>query len=253
MSYPIPKLNGFSASFKNGVAILAYNRPESGNSLHPTVLKSYLDSMKWAVANPEVKVIVQTGIGKFFTTGRDMGGDGGEFDPQEVLNNFKELNEILITCPKVLIAAVNGPAAGYGTTSLALYDLVYAVQDAYFFTPFSKWALCPEGCSSRMSATELWTAGLVTKIIPAHSNAAFMGQVLEVAERIATYPPIALAASKKLMEGNRQAELLAANERECECLVERIAHSECSEALLGFAEEQKQKKSKKSRRGPSRI
>lgn len=202
-----------------------------------------------------------------------MGGDTDQFNPEEVLRNFKDLNETLITCPKVLIAAVNGPAAGYGVTSLALYDLVYSVQDAYFFTPFSKWALCPEGCSSvtfssimghqkasalllagqRMSATELWTAGLITKIIPSHSNATFMDQVLEVARNIASYPPIALAASKKLMEGNRQAELLAANARECECLVERVAHKECSDALLVFAQEQEQKKKAKAKRGPSRI
>lgn len=47
---------------------------------------------------------------------------------------------MLIDCEKVTIAAVNGPGAGYGTSSLALFDLVYAVPNAYFFTPFVKWA-----------------------------------------------------------------------------------------------------------------
>lgn len=269
MSHPIPQLNGFSARLDGAVAVLAYDRPKTGNSLHPTVLTSYLNAMKWAVANPAVRVIVQTGTGKFFTTGRDMGNDNAQYDLQEVLANFKELNEILITCPKVLIAAVNGPAVGYGTTSLALYDLVYSVPDAYFFTPFSKWALCPEGCSSvtfssimghqkasalliagdRMSATELWTAGLITKIIPTPS---FMDQILEIAKRIAGYPPIALAASKKLASGNREAELLAANAREYDCLVERLAHKECSDALRLFAEEQQRKKANAGR-GASRM
>lgn len=272
MSDQVPQFPNFSVALDDAVAILAYNRPETGNSLHPTVVKSLLDAMKWAVDNPAVRVIIQTGTGKFFTTGKDMGEDSGNFDHSETLNIFKEVNEVLIKCPKVLIAAVNGPAVGYGTTSLALYDLVYSVSDAYFFTPFSKLALCPEGCSSvtlssimghqkaaalllageRMTATELWTAGLITNIIPATSNAEFMTRVLEVAKRIASYPPVALAASKALLDGSRPAELLAANSRECECLKARLDHQEYKDGLLLFAKERQQKKAQMGR-GASRI
>lgn len=201
-----------------------------------------------------------------------MGEDSVRYDRSETIRIFKEVNDVLIRCPKVLIAAVNGPGIGYGTTCLALYDLVYSVPDAYFFTPFSKWALCPEGCSSvtfsaimghqkaaalllageRMTATELWVAGLITKIIPATSNAAFMAEVLRVAKGIANYPPVALAVSKRFLDGNRQADLLAANSRECECLVERLDHQECNDQLLLFDKERKQKKAKAGR-GASHI
>jgi peroxisomal 3,2-trans-enoyl-CoA isomerase len=51
-------------------------------------------------------------------------------------SDFHSLNKLLIESEKILIAAVNGPAAGYGVSSLALFDLVYSVPDAYFFTPF---------------------------------------------------------------------------------------------------------------------
>jgi Delta3-Delta2-enoyl-CoA isomerase len=98
---------------------------------------------------------------------------------------------------------VNGPAAGYGTSSIALFDLVYAVPDAYFFTPFVKWGLCCEGCSSvtfsrimgyqkaaslilagdRLTAQELDNAGLITKILPKET---FMNDVLTIARKIAS-------------------------------------------------------------------
>lgn len=193
--------------------------------------------------------------------------DSSAGDLPSAIEMFRQLNDSLITCPKVLIAAVNGPAAGYGVTSLALYDLVYSVPDAYFFTPFSKWALCPEGCSSvtfpaimghqkaaalliagdRMSASELCDAGLVTKILDIE---VFLDEVLKTAHKIAAYPPKALTQSKGLINASRREELLEANRRECECLAGLVVQDECIEAVLQFAQEQERKKAaggKKSR------
>lgn len=46
------------------------------------------------------------------------------------------MHRLLINSEKVHIAAVNGSGVGYGTSSIALFDLVYSVPDAVFFTPF---------------------------------------------------------------------------------------------------------------------
>ena len=54
----------------------------------------------------------------------------------------------MIHSPKPLIAAVNGPAIGIGVTSLGLNDLIYSVPHATFHTPFMRWGLAAEGCSS---------------------------------------------------------------------------------------------------------
>ncbi|RUS26528.1 hypothetical protein BC938DRAFT_470651 [Jimgerdemannia flammicorona] len=42
----------------------------------------------------------------------------------------------MIRFPKLLIGAVNGNAIGFGVTTLALCDVVYAVPGATFKTPF---------------------------------------------------------------------------------------------------------------------
>ncbi|KAH8694036.1 ClpP/crotonase-like domain-containing protein [Talaromyces proteolyticus] len=266
-----PQLPGFSIVLDGHVAILAYNRPQTGNSLHPTVINSLYSAMKWAIAEPAVKVIVQTGTGKFFSTGRDMSPDTQNLEIDEGVRLFRELNRLLILCEKVLIAAVNGPAIGYGTTSLALYDLVYSVPEAYFFTPFSKWALCPEGCSTvtfpaimghqkaaalllageHVSAEELYTAGLITKIIRAGSNEEFMDAVLNVARRIAGYMPNALKASKAMLDAHRKTVLLKANDEECDCLRELFNGRESKIAVLEFEKEQRAKR--EARNGSSKL
>jgi peroxisomal 3,2-trans-enoyl-CoA isomerase len=170
-----------------------------------------------------------------------------------------ELNETLINCEQVLVAAVNGPAAGYGTSSITLFDLVYAVPDAYFFTPFVRWGLCCEGCSSvtfsrimghqkaaalilagdRMSATDAEKAGLVTKILPKDT---FMDDVLAIARRIATYPAGALRFNKNLMMRDVRESLLEANRIECEGLLARGRTDEPKEAIKAFALEQSRKR-----------
>ena len=50
----------------------------------------------------------------------------------------RSLVDQLIDFPKLLIAAVNGPAYGFAVTHLALCDVVYTVPHATFTTPFMK-------------------------------------------------------------------------------------------------------------------
>lgn len=185
------------------------------------------------------------------------------FSPRQ--STLRKYHELLIKTNKILIAAVNGTGIGYGTSSLALFDLVYAVPEAYFFTPFVKWGLCAEACSSvtfsrimgrqkaaallladeRLSAAELERAGLITKIIPAHN---FMPDVLQIARRIARLPPRSLAFNKELMMKPLKQELLDANEAELAGLRLRARDSEPGNAIKAFTLEQERKRKEKAAR-----
>jgi len=64
------------------------------------------------------------------------------------LGQVKDFVSAFINFPKLLFAIVNGPAVGIMVTILAICDVVYAVEDATFITPFSQLGQSPEGCST---------------------------------------------------------------------------------------------------------
>ena len=147
-------------------------------------------------------------------------------------------------------------------TSLGLCDLVYSVPHATFHTPFMRWGLAAEGCSSVtfplqigyskaaglliagevMNAQELYVAGLITRIIPVDG---FMDKVLEVAERMAGYSQNAIRTSRELIRQKLRNELHTANLAECQALRERNANNDAMPNILAFIEERKQKRAKK--------
>ena len=61
---------------------------------------------------------------------------------------FREFLHVLISFPKPIIAAVNGPAIGLGAAMLPLCDVVYASDKASFYMPYSRLGQTPEGCAS---------------------------------------------------------------------------------------------------------
>jgi peroxisomal 3,2-trans-enoyl-CoA isomerase len=169
----------------------------------------------------------------------------------------------MINSNKVLVTAVNGGAPGWGTSSLALADLVYASPDAFFFTPFVQLGICAEACSSitfakimghqkaaalllageRFTAAELESAGLVTKVL---AKEGFLDTVIAQCERIAKLPSEALRLNKSLMMRTSRQELLEANDFELKELSKKARSVEARTAFNDFLAGQASKKQGKS-------
>ncbi|KRX95249.1 Enoyl-CoA delta isomerase 2, mitochondrial, partial [Trichinella pseudospiralis] len=153
--------------------------------------------------------------------------------------------------PKVLVAAVNGPAVGISVTILGLFDLVFASDNATFHTPFTSLGQSPEGCSSftfpllmgntkafemllfnrKITAQEAKRRNIVTEVFQQDT---FSEQVNKRIEQLSALPPQGLLISKKVLRQWTRAELHDANAVECEVLVGRWQSDECTESVMNF-------------------
>ena len=69
-----PKLETVLASVEDGIGFIKYNRPNNANALGRTTMGDLLKAFTWALDEPEVKVIIYTGEGRFFSAGMDLVG-----------------------------------------------------------------------------------------------------------------------------------------------------------------------------------
>lgn len=118
----------------NNVATLTLNRPKRGNSLTPQMNDEILEVLPKLAADPEVRVLVLTGAGKYFCTGMDLSGGGG-LDPETVKQGFAKgllVFDAFYRFPKPVIARVNGPCYGGGIGLVFTTDIRVATKDVFF-------------------------------------------------------------------------------------------------------------------------
>ncbi len=132
------------------VATITLNRPDKLNALHYPMLAEIRSALEAAAEDPAVVGIVVTGAGRGFSAGLDMeelanstsGGASTLDTPTD--KEAPGLFSYLLTIPKPIIAAVNGPAAGGGFVLAVLSDIRVAAPEAAFTVVFSKRALVAE-------------------------------------------------------------------------------------------------------------
>jgi Delta3-Delta2-enoyl-CoA isomerase len=276
----IPNLETFEIKLHStGVAEIIFNRPEKYNALSSQVYAEWLEAINWAARRDDVKVTVLTGRGKYYSSGKELTvpdpvSESATYEDKIALSKessrtTRSLVEALINFPKLIIAAVNGPAIGFAVTSLALCDVVYSVPSATFKTPFMQLGISAEGCSSilfqrimgpsmanemllmgrQFTAPELFKAGFIGEILP---EEAFHEDVMKLATNAAQFSLEALKTTKKLVRDVDRELLLKVNNEEFDRLAERKISQEYYDSVHKFVEEAKKKKQLKKQR-PSRL
>jgi len=135
----------------HGVALLSLNRPQTLNSWNDDMRNGLFYRLDALGADPEVRVIVITGVGRAFCAGADMGGLDAQssgkddaFAGQARKEPHKGLMTHPATIPKPVIACINGPAAGLGLAIACSCDFRFAAKDAKLTAAFSKLGLVAE-------------------------------------------------------------------------------------------------------------
>lgn len=226
------------------------NRPEKKNALTLAMYEAMIAGFELAARDEAIRTLVITGAPGVFTAGNDL-MDFMKSPPSGPDSPVVRFLRVLVDFPKPIIAAVDGPAVGLGTTMLLHCDLVLATERARFSMPFTKLGIVPEAGSSvlipalfgRQRATE-WlvlarpfdgeeahAAGLVSRLVaPEELNAA----AAAVAAEFAALPREAVTLTKRLVRYGMKEAVEEAMQREALLFVERLAAPETMQAMMSF-------------------
>lgn len=123
------------------------NRPRKRSAMTAEMYQAITDAMADAADDPEIGCLLVTAVGDLFTAGNDI-GDLLSRPPDGDGSGVERFLEGLVSQPKPLVAAVQGAAAGVGTTMLLHCDLVVAADTAVFSSSFTSLSLAPEATST---------------------------------------------------------------------------------------------------------
>ena len=210
------------------MAIITLNRPDALNALTRTTHVELHHAFEESDKDDDIKVIVITGAGRGFCSGDDvkeifLSPTPGESKAREDVLQYLQGQHlfggghILLEINKPSIAAVNGPAVGYGCDLALMCNIRIVSERARFGLAFLRVGLIPDesliilprliglGKTYEMvlttdivDAQEAERIGLVNKVVP-HEK--LMETALELANKIAKKAPIAV---KLAMEGIRR-------------------------------------------------
>ena len=157
---------------EGGVLVLSNNNEAARNALSPEFYASLTQALHAAAADPAVGAIVLTGAGGHFCSGGDLRRLATRRDQpvekrRELLEGLHNLIRTVRDCPKPVIAAVEGAAAGAGLSLAMACDMLVAARNAVFSVAYVKVGLSPDGGAtaflaeylSRQVVTELCLTG----------------------------------------------------------------------------------------------
>jgi enoyl-CoA hydratase/carnithine racemase len=205
------------------VGWLVFDRPEVGNAMNARMMDELEAAWLRLDADPDVRVIVNTGNGSAFQTGLDVAQLSRDRDALREHSRRTRDFTLRFTAwhvgvAKPVIAAVNGVCAGAGLHFVADADIVIASRDASFLDPhvsvgqvsaFETIALVRKsrmepiarmaltGRHERMTATRAYELGILSQLVDPPGRLLEAAQAL--AEVIARNDPETLGRTKQLL------------------------------------------------------
>ncbi|WP_235947245.1 enoyl-CoA hydratase-related protein [Candidatus Frankia alpina] len=232
----------------DGVLTVRIARPDKRNALTQAMYTALAEAFAAGEADAGVRIIRIRGSGGSFTAGNDLADFLATADlaPDGPTLTFIRT---VARGTKLLVAEVDGPAVGIGTTLLLHCDLVYATERSTLGIPFVNLGVVPEFGSSLLlprrvgpaaaarlayfgepfGAAQAADLGIVTEVLP--DADALRARVDDRVAALLAQPPGALAATRALLHDGGTAPVLARIDAEGAIFAERLASAEAKAAM----------------------
>lgn len=236
--------------------LLTISDPAARNALSPELYAAGVEALSLAESDAQIRCVVLTGAAGHFSAGGNlsqMQAVRGQPERQQArVDALHQWIEALRSCPKPVIAAVEGAAAGAGCSLALACDLLVASREAKFSLAYGRIGTSPDGGASwhlsqllpRNQALEwIWMAqtrsgedlhrsGLVNRLC---APGEALATALALAEELGAFAPNVLASVKELV-GSPSPALTDQLDRERKAFVDNVNHPNGGEGLAAWRE-----------------
>lgn len=249
------------ASRRDATLILTISNPGARNALHPDMYAAAIETLSTAERDDSVRAVVLTGADQFFCAGGNLNRllENRSKDKAAQADSIDHLNgwiEAIRDCPKPVIAAVEGAAAGAGFSLALACDLIVAGVSAKFMMAYVRVGLTPDGGGSwfltqalprqlaneiliegkPIFASRLYEFGLVNRLV---ADGSVLDTALSWADELAALSPNAVERIKSLGHDAQRNTLAQHFEAEKRHFVESLHHRDAHEGITAFLEKRK--------------
>ncbi len=243
------------------VLIVVNDDPATRNSLGWDFYGEFANIVTLAGAESAIGAIVLTGAGGFFSSGGNVKGLReravmDEADRRAGVNRLHDMIRAMRACPKPIIAAIEGGAAGAGASLALACDMIVAARDAYISIAYVKIGLTPDGGATaflgralprqlisemamtgdRMGVERLHALGLVNHMTDTgHALESAVARAAALAEG----PAQALAGIKRLIDDAQHTSLDSQLDLEAESIARALGGAEAREGIAAFFDKRK--------------
>ena len=241
----------------DAVVTLTMNRPDRRNALHPSLDRDLRDAFANVSDDDTVRAVVLTGAGAGFCAGADLSvlkqGPTPEELYEHLTTRYLPLIEQIRSCPKPVLAAINGMAAGAGMALALACDLRVVAKDAAMIMAFSQIGFVPDSGASYflvrqvgyarafelaaeakpLGATHCADLGLANRVAPTDTVVA---DTVEWATDLSQRPTTALALTKEALQFAEDQALKETIEFESELQMNALQTRDHREGLTAFLE-----------------
>lgn len=229
------------------------SNPGRRNALVPSMYVSLREALEQTAAEDRLGAVVLTGADGYFCAGGDLNALATRAamrrdERRALIEDLHATIRAIRICPRPVIAAVEGGAAGAGLSVALACDLLVAAEDASFAAANVRVGLVPDGgltaslarrvpagFAARMcltgdpvSATTLAGMGVVTDLV---APGKALARAADLAARFAQGPAAAQGAIKRLLASARDGDFDAQLDREAEAMTEALAGPEAAAGL----------------------